>query len=233
MNRNLKKLSILALSLAVIFAFSACGTEKETAESETPASEPETEAEAPELTPTETVEGFLTALKAGDTEKMNEYYELEDTSHLTDLFSTDSNEEAVLGGKLMKILKEKAFDFDYSISNEQVDDDMATVDVTITTYEFGEALSEVLNEYVETAITLYDQGASEKDLDEAFDKIGVEKFDKLNEKTYSETITLDLLNENGYWEVCELDSDSQFMNALTGGIQKVTKKLEEEMNSQQ
>ena len=51
--------------------------------------------------------------------------------------------------------------------------------------------------------------------------------DELTEKTYSETVTLDLVKQDDVWKVCIIDDDSDVLNAICGNMFKTLEQLED------
>ncbi|MCR5034343.1 MAG: DUF5105 domain-containing protein [Clostridia bacterium] len=180
-------------------------------------------------TPTETADTFLTAVKAQDTETIKTVYEGETLDMLSSLEDEESESEDSLmdDDYFGKILLPKMLDFDYELSNEKIDGDKATVDVKITTYDIGSAFSAFMSDYFAQALTLAFGGASDEQIEELANTIFESKMDELKEKTYSETVTLDLVKKDDVWKVAEIDEDSEFLNALSGNMIKTLDKLEE------
>ncbi len=180
-------------------------------------------------TPTETADTFLTAVKAQDTETIKTVYEGDTVDMLSSLDEEESDtEDSLMGDEYFeKTLLPKMLDFDYELSNEKIDGDKATVDVKITTYDIGSAFSAFMADYFTQALTLAFSGASDEDIENLANTTFESKMGELKEKTYSETVTLDLVNKDDVWKVAEIDDDSEFLNALTGNMIKTLDQLEE------
>lgn len=182
-------------------------------------------------TPTEVAQQFLDGVKADDAEALQASYsgdpntlfssELEDVSAEADAASADAAAEdqatAELQGVIDDELTPKLREFDYEISNEQIDGDMATVDVKMTTYAAGEALTSFVSDYVSQAIALAFSGASEEEISELATSLFSSKM-KTMEKNYTDTVTLNLTKVDGSWKVDALDVDSEMSDALMGGL---------------
>lgn len=173
--------------------------------------------------PTETADTFLQALKAQDGEKMATVYSAEkldlletaaESSEESSEESTDTGLEAVYEEQMMP----KMLDFDYEISNEQINDDKATVDVKFTTYRIGDAFTSFFGEYISQAFMLAFSDVSEEELDSLATTLLSGKLADLTEKTYEKTATLSLTKVDGKWMVDEIQTGDDIIDALTGGL---------------
>ena len=206
-----KKLLVITIVLAMLAALSACG---------------------PKIpTPTETADTFLTAVKAQDKETLATVYAGGDLDLLEEAAESDESEEANEDSGLTKVYEDqmvpKMLDFDYELSNEKIDGDKATVDVKITTYDIGSAFTAFMADYFTQAITMAFEGASDEEIEKLANTTFESKMSELKEKTYSETVTLNLVNKDDVWKVAEIDDDDEFWNALTGNMIKTLDQLEE------
>lgn len=177
-------------------------------------------------TPSQTADSFLQAMKAQDTESIAKYY-AGDASDLAGSWLNESVGSDIDGSKdltesekaVMQKFADKLCDFDYQLGDEKIDGDNATVDVTVSTYDFGEAVDNALNDYLEKALTQAFSGKelstaeSNKIFYKAFDK----QLDKLTDKSVQTDAQLSLAKgDDGSWKVSELDSGA--VNALTGQL---------------
>lgn len=173
--------------------------------------------------PTETTDTFLQALKTQDGEKMATVYSGADLDLLeaaaesgeeSSEESSDTGLEAVYEEQMLP----KMLDFDYEISNEQINDDKATVDVKFTTYRIGDAFTSFFGDYISQAFILAFSDASEEELDSLATTILSGKLADLTEKTYEKTVTLSLTQVDGKWMVDEIQDGDDVIDALTGGL---------------
>ena len=182
-------------------------------------------------TPTETADTFLTAVKAQDTETIKTVYEGETIDMLASLDEDEEEsdgEDSLLSDEYFeKTLLPKMLDFDYELSNEKIDGNKATVDVKITTYDIGSAFTAFMADYFTQAITMAFEGASDEEIEKLANTTFESKMAELKEKTYSETVTLNLVNKDDVWKVAKIDDDSEFLNALTGNMIKALDQIEE------
>lgn len=190
---------ITCLLLTVIMLFNACSFQK---------------------SPTEVATSFLEALIAQDEETLEKVYSgdwSEDGGLSATLNSTDL-------GSMSKETAEKfvakVLEFDYTFGEEKINDDKATVDVTITTYSFTSMFSDMLTELYSKAIELAFSGLTdeelEKQIDELADKALSNGLDKLTEKTVSNTVKLELTKDGRSWKVDPVTDE--FTDALLGGL---------------
>ena len=178
-------------------------------------------------TPTETTDSFLQALKSQDAEAIASVYDgtdvdlleaasdsAEDNETDSDSETTDTGLEAVYEEQMLP----KMLDFDYELSNEQIDGDKATVDVKITTYRIGDAFTAFFSDYISQAFMLAFSDASEEDLDALATTILAGKLADLSEKTYEKTATLSLSMKDDKWVVDNIEVSDEFLDAITGGL---------------
>ena len=199
-----KKLCSLLLILALVLSFSACSTPS----------------------PTEVTTAFLQAVKEQNTEDMAGLYAEGSWS-----LSEEAGEEADLeeDDELSQYFVDEVFpkllEFDYEVLEEKIDGEKATVDVKITTYNLGDTFTAFVGEYLAQALTLAFSDADE----DAIAALGASLFKEKAadmEKTYTETVSIPLSQVDGAWVVDEIDEESPFINALTGGLVDAADTLE-------
>ena len=181
--------------------------------------------------PTSTTESFLNAVKSGDTDTINEVY-AGGTLDIMDSVSDegDDAEDETTDDSLDKVYDEllvpKLLDFDYEVSNEQIDGDKATVDVKFTTYKLGDAFSAFFSEYLTQAFALIFSDVSDEQMDALASNILTEKLNLCEEKTYDKTVTLSLSKKDGKWVVDAIEPASDIIDALSGGLVTTMKNLD-------
>ena len=181
-------------------------------------------------TPKDIAEKYLAAIKAQDEEGISA---LSEGSYSEDelMGTVDSvlgeSEEGEEEDEATKKFKEKVFDFDYTIGEERIDGENAEVDVTIKTYDFGTMLGQYAERAMSELMAAAVDGASQEEIDAMDRKILEEELDKLTEKSYETTVPMKLKKVEGEWKVVEIEGDSEFMNAMLGGLVDVVKAFEE------
>lgn len=210
-----KKLLAITLVMAMLAALSACG---------------------PKIpTPTETADTFLTAMKAQDSEALATVYAGGDIDLLDKAAEADDSGEVNEDSGLTKVYEEqmvpKMLDFDYELSNEQIDGDKATVDVKITTYRIGDAFTAFFSDYLSQALVLAFSDASEEDLDALATTILSGKLTDLTEKSFEKTATLSLSMKDDKWVVDEVQTGDDIVDALTGGLVTAFSNMEDAMSA--
>nr|WP_315025071.1 DUF4878 domain-containing protein [uncultured Aminipila sp.] len=166
-------------------------------------------------TPTDVANSYLSAIKSNDTEQLTKLY-AGDISTVSFQAAYDDMSDS-FSKELAKNLTTKFTSFEYKISNEIIKDDKATVDVTIKTYNLGDAFKSAISEYITEGISLAISGTSEEEINKLLeDKLSK----KINEATfdYESTTPLSLTKTEDGWIIDEYSNDSEFLNALTGGI---------------
>lgn len=197
-----KKLLVITIVMAMLAALAACG---------------------PKIpTPTETADTFLTAVKAQDDETLATVYAGGELDLLEEAAEADESQTADEDSGLTAVYEEqmvpKMLDFDYEISNEQIDGDKATVDVKVTTYNIGDAFTAFFSDYLSQALILAFSDASEEELDSLVTTILSGKLADLTEKKFEKTATLSLSMKDDKWVVDEIKSGDDIVDGLTGGL---------------
>ena len=185
--------------LAVIMLFNACSFQK---------------------SPTEVATSFIEALKAQDEETLEKVYS-GDWSKDGGLTATLNSADLVgMSKETAEKFIAKVLEFDYTYGEETINDDKATVDVTITTYNFTSMFSNVLTDLYSKAIELAFSGLTEEELEKQVndlaDKALSDGLDKLTDKTVSNTVKLELTKDGHSWKVDPVTDE--FTDALLGGL---------------
>lgn len=201
MRSVIRTISVMVLSICMMISFCACGTPS----------------------PTETVDTFLTAVKAQDQETINSVYAGKDF----DIISSMDEDEAGGTDAALKDMEAKMLEFDYSLSNEIIKDDKATVDVEIKTYEFGKAMTNAMSAYLEEALVLAFSGASDEQLENIMNDAFKKEIDALKDKSCKTKATINLVQKDGKWKVSSIDDESEIMNALSGNLVNAIKEINE------
>ena len=169
------------------------------------------------LTPTQTLDDFLQALKAQDFETANQYYE----GSLENLASIAEDLQATPGSDLANYLTEKMLKFDYVLDNEQVKGKKASVDVSFKTYNMSQIMQEILSSLMTEAMDLVGEGLTDEEIAAKVNELMLKKFKKIiktAEKDYTVTIPMALVKVDGVWKVQTIEHSLDFTNALSGGL---------------
>lgn len=163
------------------------------------------------VSPTDTVDQYLKAYKAKDTETMQAVYSGEAQAF-------DESEIAGYGDLVL----EKILDFDYAIVEESIDGEKASVKVDITTYPMGKAFEAAAEEMILAALESSFGDLSEEEASERSLKALNEEFEKLNEKNYKSTCVIKLTLVDDVWMIDEIKEGSAFSKAIFGGMIEAT-----------
>lgn len=205
--RIMTAITALMMCICSAIAFTGCGTPS----------------------PSDTAKTFLDALKAQDTETMATVYAAKDLDVENGLFGDTSEEDTLLSGESFeKLFMDKILDFDYTITNEKIDGDKATVTVEITTYPMGDTFTQVYGELMTQIWGLAFSDASDEDVNAVIEGIFTKHWNAMTEKTYKGSADLTLSKTDDGWQVDEIKDDSDFLNAVTGNMVKVIEALDEE-----
>ena len=137
-----------------------------------------------------------------------------------DLENAKSSPEDIVGDigdsgfsdELNTALVNKMLEFEYEIGEEKVDGDTATVELTITTYPFGDMFTTVINDLMDKATN--SELSADTDTDALVSEMLNEQMDNA-EKSYTKTITVELAKEDNQWVVQE---SVDYGDAITGGL---------------
>ncbi len=216
----MKKIFCIFIILALVFTMTSCGQTK-------PADLPSGDSES-SISPTQTMDAFLKALKARDFEAMKEYYE----GSSDDFDFSDEAADPVMGG-MADTLLDKLFDFDYSLDNETISGSDATVDVHFTTYDVAALMGDILNDMLSDYVALSMAGLSQEELEAEVNKIISQKFgEAINkaEKNKEITVTSKLVKKDGKWLVKNVADSDDFMDALSGGLMKFAESMADSLS---
>ena len=194
------------LILALVFTLVSCGKEKQPA------------VKSDDLTPTLTADAFLKALKAQDLEALEQVYE----GDVKDFSLAEEIDDPTLLALAEKAM-EKMLDFDYTLDNEQINGNNATVDVLFKTYDFEgifkDLTDSILPNIINPGIFSKDPKAIEQEILGALTENFAEAL-KNAEKDKDTSISLKLVRKGGKWMVKDINMTDDFMFALSGGISK-------------
>lgn len=185
----------VALSLALLFTiitFTGCGK-----------------------SPTEVTTAYLDALKAQDFKTAAQYYD-GDISKL-DLTNRKELNTDAFQSKNVTTLLNKLFSFEYTLSNEKITGDTATVDVTVKTYNFGNVVEESIQEYFKEMFSSILNPPTEEESYAIMEKILMKKMESAS-FDYVKTASLKLTKGKDGWKIDELNEKDEFINALSGGL---------------
>lgn len=118
-----------------------------------------------------------------------------------------------------KKLDELVSSFDYEISNEVINNDKATVDVEIKTYEIGDALKNNYKSYFDSLAK--GDISFDKEVDEFLDENMLNELLAIEEKgkTYNKKITFPLTKVDNAWTLDEnIEDNYDFSDAILGGM---------------
>lgn len=190
--------------------------------------------------PTDVTKQAIEAVKAQDTDALAKVYAGDAANISTDMFaSTPESEELADSSDLtddqQQVVKDfygKLLDFDYTVSDEQIDGDSATVKVTVNTYNFGSVFSKAVQDTLSTAFMYAfstDQDAAQKATTQAMIDSLDTQMKSLTDKDKSATATVSLEKQDGNWVVQPFDGD--FYNALTGGAYDLSNNMQKSFGS--
>ena len=193
-------------------------------------------------TPTATVESAFNALKSGDFDKFSASYAgdldsvkealssdyINGTGAVTDALTDD--QKAVLT-KFVTML----FSYDFTVSDEKIDGDSATVAVDFTSYDMASVFKNALSEYFKQAFSLVFTNAlsgatsvSEQYAYILYDELSAQMENTAN-KTLAVQATVELKKTDGKWVIQELSDDAK--NGLTGGLYTYIDQVSQSLNS--
>ena len=157
-------------------------------------------------TPTDQVTEDLEAVKTENVEKTME-----------EAFATNEELDEAYQADYEAFAK-KVQEFDYEIGEEKIseDENTATVEVTFTTYPFGEAYTEVYNQVLADAQS--GKITADTDINAYVLEALFKGLSALEDKSYKATVTVNCTkDENGNW-TSDIDSSDEVQDAVFGGM---------------
>lgn len=195
----MKKIIAIIFSLTLLFSLTACGKKEETAE--------------------EAVRTALTAIKNLDVITVNQYFDVEeimDNDVDIDL-DVDLND---LDSKDLEIAKLFVKNLEYKILASDEVSNKATVDVEITNTD----MQVVLQEYFTYAFSLVFTEKSEEVVEEELENKLIELLNNEDVKLKSTEVSLILVKVDNKWNI---ESDKEFLDALSGGLLTLAAEFED------
>lgn len=198
----MKRIAVAVLSVIMLMVMSACG----------------------QASPSDNAKIFLDAVKAKDFDAMVSVCDGEaDTENgfddLYDDLYEDMPKEFV--DKFMDVL----FAYDYEIKGEETDGDKAVVFVDMKCLPAGDAIrniddDDIYEKFLDEYGNLIDNGYDipDDELEEFYTDYVADLLDNLSEKTFEDTIELEMIKRDGNWKVAVIDENSDFLNVLGGGL---------------
>lgn len=139
----------------------------------------------------------------------------------------DDSDVMDLGEDVGKKLVDLIMGFEYTVDNEVIDSNKATVDVTIKTCEIGDMFKNAMGNYFTQAFGLALGGASEEEMEEKALEAFTTAIDEMSsKKTFEKTFTVNLTQGDDGWKVEDLDANEEFLNAVTGGLMEVVSDMD-------
>lgn len=143
------------------------------------------------------------------------------------LYGEDDSDDIGLGEDVEKKIVDLIMGFEYTVDNEVIDGDKATVDVTVKTCEIGDMFKTAMGNYITQAFGLALGGASDEELEEKALEAFTTAIDEMSsKKTFEKTVTVNLTHGDDGWEVEDLDENEEFLNAATGGLMEVVSDMD-------
>lgn len=199
----MKRIICLLLISVMIFSLAACGSPKPKAE---------------ELNPLLTLDAFLKALKARDMDALQLYYE----GDVKDLSPEEQIEDPLVRSIVDEMIA-KMLDFDYTLDNEKVDGNNATVDMVFMTYDFEAIIKDLIDKALSNAANLNFWSMDPDTIANNLKQFVSENYSdilKNAKKDKTMTVTVKLVKKGGKWMVKDLNKSDDFMYALSGGLSK-------------
>lgn len=176
-----------------------------------------------EKSPSDVVKDAFEAMKTQDAETVNLLYGGDDVD-FNQMFGENSVDSS-LDEENQALLMEKFLDFGYTIDDEQINGDKATVTVTITTYDFDTAFQDYMREALTTAFSYAFSDASDDEINQAINASLSTILNGLTEKDKVQTATLSLTKSDDGWIIDDFTDNTEFIDAITGGAYSTVKNM--------
>ena len=172
--------------------------------------------------PTETAEIFLDSLKTIDLDTTASVYDSSSSENFLPEVN-DKTEKIINRVKKGEIFK--LFKFDYKIVDEHREGDKATVDIQVKTYDLESAFASFMDKFIPYALTSqYSQLSKDDKLMELINFADKEAA-KVKTKDFTNSATLELVKADGQWKVTNVDENSDFIHAISGGLSDLVTEL--------
>lgn len=183
--------------------------------------------------PKETVKSALDDFKNQKISEIGDYFTdgIPKLENDKDNSSTDKEENSLDDIKNEKDIIDKFFNIDYSIEEEKVEKDTATVKVKITSYNIGEKLNEGFTNAMQIAFANAFSGISEEELQKKTTDAFINPL-RYAEKNMESTVDVKLIKKDGKWLI-KTDDNTSFINATTGGLWEFAEKMNQFSSSNQ
>lgn len=175
-------------------------------------------------TPAQCADTFFKSIKENNTDALAKLYTGDNVSEdinglLSFLEEEDSNGENTdsISKENIQKLTTMIADFDYKIGDASEDGDTATVQVTLTTYNLGDAFSDFYKDFLDQAMTLALKGGNDEEITSLSNKILAEKLETCK-KDCTATISLPMTKVNGSWKVNDLSDNDEVADAFSGKL---------------
>ena len=174
-----------------------------------------------EVTPTSVTKDFVEGMRNEIKTNYLEYFG--GVTETEDSFSKEFEEK----------LANSIAGFDYSINNETIDGDNATVNVTFKTYDYGLFIKTFLGEYIQKAFTLALGGGTEEDVEKIANELAEEKFEEMTKEGKKSELSMDFkLNKvDGSWVLDEEANKDSLANAITGGLYSAVESIQDQYSN--
>lgn len=144
-------------------------------------------------------------------------------SSLDDLGLSDLQTESGISfdEEILKSLAKSIGDYDYEVDSEKEEGDTATVTVTISTYDFGQWITNLITEAISQSASLVLSGdTSDEAINEVMNKVLNEQTEAIIKAGKTKKTTIDIVCKkvDGNWVVDEEATGDELTDALSGGL---------------
>lgn len=195
--KKLKKILTILFTITVLTTITACNRQK-----------------TPDITPEKTVSIMFKNIKSNNKETIRKYTDLGYIINMHDeLNSALDIKDKNLTAKLEKML----FDFDYTISDCEINKNEAVITISITTYPFRDVFKNISDEYL---VRHFNKDDNDKESDEDYlIKQANKQLDSIS-KNYTEEGKITLKIKDDKWFLKSYtDLDRDFQQAISGGFE--------------
>lgn len=177
--------------------------------------------------PKDVTSDFLSALQKMDDKAAAELYG-------GDFKKPDLNflEDKEMDKNLAKLLEKKVYGFDYTVGNETITEDKAVVDVKITAFSLGDAMTKAIQDYLskafEKVLNNADANKDKAKLEDEMSKLMTQSMtDSINkcQKNFKKDIKVNLTKVDGKWKVNDFKANQDFVNAISGDMTSALNKV--------
>jgi hypothetical protein len=174
-----------------------------------------------EASPSEVLGEILTATQNMDSEELAKYgaeqLGSDADSIASGLAGSNGTELSDNQQKMVKAMVSKIVDFEYTLGEEKIDGNTATVEVTFKTYDFSDAMLKATETFADNVAASVKNGSYDQSkLEDNMYGFMADEFDALDKRTVEKSTVFTLTKGSDGWQLDTITDDNK--DAMLGGL---------------